>query len=124
MKDSGTATSRGLFILLDGSHHVGPRHWYYAARNTFRFRGWRGAQCVLTRAPVCQSIPMLLPAKLQALGASRAMAADHVVEASAAEADAMSVGSHAVRRNGTTEHKAMTLPEREVTAQGTGNRSC
>jgi hypothetical protein len=58
------------------------------------------------------------------LRASQAMAPDHMVEV------ASSGRGLDVRRitpgeeNGTTEHKAMTLLKRKVTAQGTENRSC
>jgi hypothetical protein len=42
----------------------------------------------------------------------------------AADADSMSAGITPGEENGTTEHKAMTLLKRKVTAQGTENRSC
>ena len=59
------------------------------------------------------------------LQASQAIAPDHMVEVGQQQLRTrMSVGSHLVRENGTTGHKAMTLPKRKVTAQVAENCSC
>jgi hypothetical protein len=59
------------------------------------------------------------------LQALQAMAPDHMVEVARQQSRTrMSVGSHMVRENGTTGHKAMTLPKCKVTAQVAGSCSC
>jgi hypothetical protein len=58
------------------------------------------------------------------LRASQAMAPDHMVEVASSKRG-LDVGRITLgEENGTTEHKAMTLPKRKVTAQGMENRSC
>ena len=82
---------------------------------------------VLTPALLCWSISMLhlwTPADYR-LQASQAVAPDHMVEVARQQSRTrMSAGSHMVRENGTTGHKAMTLPECKVTAQVAESCSC
>jgi hypothetical protein len=58
------------------------------------------------------------------LRASQAMVPDHVVEVAGSrrglDVRRITLGEE----NGTTEHNAMTLLKRKVTARGTENRSC
>jgi hypothetical protein len=82
---------------------------------------------VLTPAHLCWSISTLHLWKFVEywLQASRAIAPDHMVEVGQQQLRTrMSAGSHLVRENGTTGHKAMTLPKRKVTAQVAENCSC
>jgi hypothetical protein len=56
--------------------------------------------------------------------ASQAMAPDHMVEVAGSRRGLDVRRITPGEENGTTEHNAMTLLKRKVTARGTENRSC